>query len=135
MTWKRFNFLMILGVALQEKLFIKIFFNGNWLSVRRLGTGYGWNNFFINVYLIYIWGLRILSTDINTEAVVQRCSVKKGVLRYFAKFTGKQLCQNLFFNKVAGLRLSICEISMNTLFTEHKVSRETFVKDICELIR
>ena len=29
---------------------------------------------------------------------------KKGVLRNFAKFTGKHLCQNLFFNKVAGLR-------------------------------
>ena len=29
---------------------------------------------------------------------------KKGVLKNFAKFTGKHLCQNLFFNKVAGLR-------------------------------
>ena len=32
----------------------------------------------------------------------RRCSVKKGVLRNFAKFTGKHLCQCLFFNKVAG---------------------------------
>ena len=31
----------------------------------------------------------------------QRCSVKKGVLRNFAKFTGKHLRQSLFFNKVA----------------------------------
>ena len=31
------------------------------------------------------------------------CSVKKGVLRYFAKLTGKYLCQSLFFNKVTGL--------------------------------
>ena len=29
---------------------------------------------------------------------------KKCVLRNFAKFTGKHLCQSLFFNKVAGLR-------------------------------
>ena len=29
---------------------------------------------------------------------------KKGVLRNFVKFTGKHLCQGLFFNKVAGLR-------------------------------
>ena len=29
---------------------------------------------------------------------------KKGGLRNFAKFTGKHLCQNLFFKKVAGLR-------------------------------
>ena len=29
---------------------------------------------------------------------------KKGVLSNFTKFTGKHLCQRLFFNKVAGLR-------------------------------
>ena len=28
---------------------------------------------------------------------------KKDVLRNFAKFTGKQLCQSLFLNKVSGL--------------------------------
>ena len=33
----------------------------------------------------------------------RRCSVKKGALRNFAKLTGKDLCQSLFFNKVAGL--------------------------------
>ena len=30
---------------------------------------------------------------------------EKGVLRNFAKFTGKHLCHSLLFNKVAGLRL------------------------------
>ena len=34
----------------------------------------------------------------------QRCSVRKGVLRNFAKFTGKHLCQSLVFNKFVGLR-------------------------------
>ena len=29
---------------------------------------------------------------------------EKGVLRNFEKFTGKHLCQSLFFNKAAGLR-------------------------------
>ena len=29
-----------------------------------------------------------------------KCSVKKGVLRHFAKFTRKHLCQSLFFNIV-----------------------------------
>ena len=33
-----------------------------------------------------------------------RCSVKKGVLKNFTKFTGKHLCQSLYFNKVACLR-------------------------------
>ena len=34
----------------------------------------------------------------------QRYFVRKGVFRNFTKFTGKHLCQSLFFNKVAGLR-------------------------------
>ena len=34
----------------------------------------------------------------------RRCSVRKGVLRNFTKFTGKHLYQSLFFNIVAGLR-------------------------------
>ena len=34
----------------------------------------------------------------------RRCSVRKGVLRNFAKFTRKHLCQSLFSNKIAGLR-------------------------------
>ena len=29
---------------------------------------------------------------------------EKDVVRNFAKFTGKHLCQSIFFNKVAGLR-------------------------------
>ena len=34
----------------------------------------------------------------------RRCSIKKGVPRDIAKFTGKHLCQSLFLNKVAVLR-------------------------------
>ena len=34
----------------------------------------------------------------------RRCSLRKGALRNFAKFTGKHLCQTLFFNKVVGFR-------------------------------
>ena len=34
----------------------------------------------------------------------QRCSMKKGALRNFTNFTGKHLCQSLFFHKVANLR-------------------------------
>ena len=38
------------------------------------------------------------------EAVLQRCSVEKVFFRNFTKFTGKRLCQSLFFNNVADLR-------------------------------
>ena len=37
----------------------------------------------------------------NYRSSHRRCSVRKGVLRTLAKFTGKYLCQSLFFNKVA----------------------------------
>ena len=39
---------------------------------------------------------------ISIEAVVQRCSVKKEFLKIFAKFTGKHLCQSLFFYQNLG---------------------------------
>ena len=35
------------------------------------------------------------------EAVSRGCSVKKGVPKNFAKFTGKHLCQSLFFRPQA----------------------------------
>ena len=41
---------------------------------------------------------------IGIEAVAQRCSVKRGALKNFEKFTGQHLCQGLFCNKVAVLR-------------------------------
>ena len=51
----------------------------------------------------------ILETKFGDEPIDRsshrKCSVKKGALRNFAKFTGKNLCQKLFFNKVEGLSL------------------------------
>ena len=48
-------------------------------------------------------------------------SLKKSVLRNFAKFTGKHLCQSLFFNKVAGTLAQVfsfefCKIFKKTFF-------------------
>ena len=62
-----------------------------------------------------------------TRSSHRRNSMRKGVLRNFAKFTGKHLCQSLFFNKVAALIVKketlaqvfsseYCEISKNTFF-------------------
>ena len=45
--------------------------------------------------------------SINVQISHQRCSVKKGVLRNFAKFTGKHLCQSLWI-------CEFCDISTNT---------------------
>ena len=38
-----------------------------------------------------------------SEATTGRCSILKRVLKNFAKFKGKHLCQSLFFAQVAGL--------------------------------
>ena len=63
----------------------------------------------------------------------QKCAIKKGVLKNFAKFAGN-ICVSLFFNKVAGLRpasllkkeslaqefsCEFCEIFKNHFFTKH----------------
>ena len=66
--------------------------------------------------------------------------MKKGVRRIFAEFTGKHLCQSLFFNKVAGdacnfikketlaqvLSSEFCEFSKNTFLTEHVWATASF---------
>ena len=60
-----------------------------------------------------------------------RCSVRKGVIRNFAKFTGKYMCQSLFLITLQARPATLlkkrlahvfscefCEISKNTFFTE-----------------
>ena len=51
---------------------------------------------------------------------------KKGIHRNFTKFTGKQLCQSLFFNKVAGLRPNACNFIKKRLW--HRSFSVNFVK-------
>ena len=46
----------------------------------------------------------IAASVLRTEAVVQMCSVKKGVPKNFVKFTRIHQCQGLSFNKIAALR-------------------------------
>ena len=43
----------------------------------------------------------IHSKLVKTRSSHWWCSLRKGVLRKFGKFTGKHLCQNLYFDKVA----------------------------------
>ena len=48
------------------------------------------------------------SIQLKDESSRPEVFCKKGVLRNFAKFTGKYLLQSLFFKMVAGLRLQAC---------------------------
>ena len=69
----------------------------------------------------------------------RRCSVRKVVLRNFAKFTGKHLCQSLFFNKAAGwgmcFPVNFCEIStfFKTNFFKEQHWGTTSLCSICIL--
>ena len=65
-------------------------------------------------------GVLILMIWVYSELRSSRLEVfcRKGVLRNFAKFTGKHLRQSLFFNKVAGL-CEFCKISKNTFFLQN----------------
>ena len=90
----------------------------------------------------------------DTPALVrssrQRCPVKNGVLRNFAKFTGRRLCQNLFFTKFAGGRNKFfhraplddcfCPVFQNQPFVDllqnrcswiiHKIQRKTLMLEL-----
>ena len=61
---------------------------------------------------------------------------KKGVLKNFARFTGKHLSQGLFFNKVTGLRPA--NLLEKTLWYKcfpvnfAKILRTPILKTICE---
>ena len=62
----------------------------------------------------------IINCRHDAEAVIRRCSVKKGILKNFKKYTGKHLCQSLFFNKKETLAqmfsCELCEIFSNAYF-------------------
>ena len=94
----------------------------------------------------------------NARSSCPEAFCKKAFFRNFAKFTGKHLCQRLFFNKVAGLRsatllknslwhrsflVNFAKFLITPLFTEHlqwlllekielqkKVQRRIFVRHI-----
>ena len=66
----------------------------------------------------------------------QNCSVKKGVLKSFAIFTGKHLCWSLFLNIVAGLQvfwwsLPISCLHCKLLFISANVSSIALIKFVC----
>ena len=75
--------------------------------------------FNLAVIRFFLLHYKIINTISSLKAVVQRCFVKKGVLRKFAKFLGKHLYQSLFFNKVAGLPVNFVKCLRTSFFTEH----------------
>ena len=83
---------------------------------------------------ISLWSLVLLLNRSSHPEVF----CKKGVLRSFAKFKGKHLCQSLFFKKEALAQVfsgELCKISKNTFFTEHLLSFIMYKRKKKESIR
>ena len=86
----------------------------------------------------FFYPQRVLLKRASGRSSDRRCSLKKGVLRNFAKFTGKHLCQSLFFNKVETCNFikketlakvflyKFCKIPKNTFFTGHLWATASF---------
>ena len=60
-----------------------------------------WSDQIITLSFIVI-PILFLFEGLLSDYSYRTCSVKNDVLKNFAKFTGKHLCQSLFLNKVAG---------------------------------
>ena len=60
---------------------------------------------YLTWFSVRLWATMIvfaITIQMTITSSHQRCSARESVLRNFAKFRGKHLCQVLFFNKVAG---------------------------------
>ena len=76
----------------------------------------------------WTWSLSLLQIDFLTPSTIyksshRRCSVRKGVLRNFAKLTGKHVCQSLFFSS---FRPEACSFIKKGLW--HRCFPVNFVK-------
>ena len=85
-----------------------------------------WSFFSLNLQILRLFRARSSKTiDVdslwNARSSHHRCSVRKEVLKNFAKFTVKRLCQNFFFKKETLAKAFFCEfckISKNAFFTK-----------------
>ena len=93
---------------------------------------------FLSVFPKFLKKIVLITFNFFKSFALQRNSrpevfCEKGVLRNFARFTGKHLCQSLFFNKDEGSTCNLlkkealtlvffrefCKISKNTFSIEH----------------
>ena len=58
---------------------------------------------------------------------LRRCSIKKDVLKSFPEITGKHLCWNILFNKVARLRLQLKKSLGHRCFLVNFIYKKKFI--------
>ena len=110
-------------------LYISLFSSlslGDWLNSSLPILLFG-DNFYLDLLRVLISIDLFICQGYHYRSSHQRCSMKKGVLRNLAKFTGRHLCQSLFFNKVAGLRPQACN------FIKKETLAQVFSCKFCEI--
>ena len=85
---------------------------------------------FLSVFPKFLKKIVLITFNFFKSFALQRNSrpevfCEKGVLRNFARFTGKLLCQSVFFNKVAGA--AACN------FIEKETLAQVFSCEFCEI--
>ena len=93
-----------------------------------------WSYFSLKLQILRLFRARSFKTaecrfTLKRQKQPSECSVKKGVLRNFAKFTGKHLCQSFFFWKESVAQVFSCEfnrISKNAFFTEYLLTNASY---------
>ena len=83
-------------------------------------------NVFLTLDISLTW-LTIASSQSPIQKQQPEVSYKKGVLKNFLNFTGKYLCQSLFFNNIAGL--GVCN------FIKNEVLERAFSCEIYEILK
>ena len=79
-------------------------------------------NIFFQLNLVLYLSLAVAPVFVPDRSSHRRCSVKKGVLRNFAKFTGKHLCNFLKKETLAQVfSCEFCEIFKNIFFTSGRL--------------
>ena len=96
-----------------------------WWQLLKMGIDLGGRYYLVGNAPPHLTYMRIVTKLFRSSQL--RCSMKKSVLRIFAKFTGKHLHQSLFFNKVADLRPKACN------FIKKETLAPVFSCEFCEI--
>ena len=106
--WHLFcNFLFMIFVCKSNHFNLWWYDKANiiWGNYRSLGSFlFVVNKVWHSLMVSFVWFHYSRCFSWSYRSSHQRCSIKKSVLRNLTKFTGKHLCQRIFFNKIAGLR-------------------------------
>ena len=112
-TSSKFIAEMLIFRSSGSQMFFKISVLKNFAILEPLSNKPSFTNTYGGCFWIFVAAIPFLKLNMvfiadngtGLEGATRGVLLRKGVLRSFAKLTGKHKCHSLFFNKVTGLRL------------------------------